>query len=39
VLKKGKCWIGYCIVDPYGWQTGIDPLESWTGVKNVRLWD
>jgi hypothetical protein len=29
----------YSFVDPYGWKgTGIDPLETTTGIQNVRLW-
>lgn len=40
VLKSGSCSMGYCVVDPYGWE-GMpdgDPLEHVTGVKNIRLW-
>jgi murein DD-endopeptidase MepM/ murein hydrolase activator NlpD len=30
----------YKVVDPYGWAgEGADPLESVTGVKNVRMWE
>lgn len=40
VLKSGTCSMGYCVVDPYGWEgtPDGDPLKQATGVKNIRLW-
>lgn len=42
VLKAGSCSLGYCVVDPYGWEGdatyGADPLAQVTGITNVRLW-
>lgn len=42
VLKAGSCSLGYCVVDPYGWEGdatyGADPLAQVTGITNARLW-
>lgn len=40
VLKSGSCAMGFCVVDPYGWEEtrDDDPLKYATGVTNFRLW-